>query len=230
MNFIYNNLEFDIVKRSDVTITCLDKLLHKSYQETFTESDVNEHFNLQNLDNFVEILKSAFKKNTVDIITQSDQISINVNFNDRGFTFKFDVVLLLNDSTQLTANSLYIKKLEERIKELENTQLVYIGQRYHPRDNIYSPILLPKKVELVVSGLNTNLTDLIYNDTGCGNNYYYSSISYDNASNTLTLGFSISNANTTLYDAFKSLKFIDVTFKSCTTNDETKNIFLRQKI
>ena len=75
----YNQLEIDVVKRADcVIISCLDKQLHKSYQETFTPELVTSRFNIGNLNNFVAIINRAFSNETIVIVPEHGKLNIEI--------------------------------------------------------------------------------------------------------------------------------------------------------
>ena len=77
----YNQLEIDVVKRADcVTISCLDKQLHKSYQETFTIDIVSNVYNIGNLNNFIKIIGKVFENNTITIIPEYNKLNFDINY------------------------------------------------------------------------------------------------------------------------------------------------------
>lgn len=120
ITYCHNEYEFDVVKKDDnVTITCLDKSLHKSYQESFTEHYVNETLSVGNLYNFFEIICHCFNNKNFTVIMNCDSININIYYSNI-LKHTFSLILQIIEQQQLSANSLYIKKLENRLTFLEN--------------------------------------------------------------------------------------------------------------
>jgi hypothetical protein len=114
----YNQLEIDVVKRTEcVIISCLDKQLHKSYQETFTQEIVFNMFGIGNLNNFIKIIEYVIDNNKIVILSEPEKLNFNIDYFDGNFIFKFNFLLLQVEQMQM--NNIYIEKLEERIEELE---------------------------------------------------------------------------------------------------------------
>jgi len=114
----YNNFEIDVVKRDDnIMITCHDKRMNKLYQESFSESYAFNVLSINNLNNFINIINHCFDNNTFVIVSDNDNIIINIIYND-GLSFNFNLVLQLK-RTQIPENNTYVKKLEKRVEELE---------------------------------------------------------------------------------------------------------------
>jgi hypothetical protein len=75
----YNYLEIDVVKRADcVTISCLDKQLHKSYRETFTCEIIANMFNMGSLKNFIVILEQAFDEKSILIVSEHEKLNFEI--------------------------------------------------------------------------------------------------------------------------------------------------------
>jgi hypothetical protein len=145
----HNNFDIDITKNDDnVLITCLDKLMHKTYQESFTIKYTQEVFTIDNLDNFFNIINHSFDNNTFTVISDHDYIIINITYNS-GLVFNFEPRLPLTDHTQLTANSLYIKKSEEEIEELKQFVSICIGEKKN-FGGCYVPIVVPIYINLIL--------------------------------------------------------------------------------
>jgi len=189
----HNNFDIDVTKNDDnVLITCLDKLMHKTYQELFTNKYTQEVFTINNLDNFFNIINHSFDNNTFTVISDNDYIIINITYNS-GLVFNFELRLPLTDHTQLTANSLYIKKLEEEIEELKRFANICIGTRIKNHEDIPIPIIVPVYIDLIVVTCRPNNSNVTYNltrDLG-----YHGSYNYYN--NTLHIYIKPVNAYTT---------------------------------
>jgi hypothetical protein len=119
-SYNYNHFEIDVVKRNEyVIVSCLDKQLHKSYQETFTQEIIFNMFGINNLNNFVTIIKYSFDSETITIVDEHEKLNFEINYNKEDLMFKFNFLLMQVEQTQLNSNSVYIKKLEGCIAELE---------------------------------------------------------------------------------------------------------------
>jgi hypothetical protein len=218
-NKTYNHYEIDVVKRADcVTISCLDKQLHKSYQETFTIDIVSNVYNIGNLNNFIKIIAKVFENDMITIIPEHNKLNFDINYNEE-FAFKFNFSLVQVEETQLNANSIYIKKLEERIdvmkaendvmkrqiSKLENSRLVNIGTVHcNTGGQVFkAPIYIPLRINELI--IDTQSCRDKWNKTRC------CEIIYDNSTLSLTMVPCNDNLYIVSYDFFQ-LKPKKVTF------------------
>jgi len=132
------NYDIDIIKNdNNVIITCLDKIMHKLYKESFTNEYTRNVLLINNLDNFFNIVNDSFKNNTFTVVLDHDNILINIMYNAH-LVFNFELRLPLTDNAQLNANSVYINKLERRIEELEQLAWICVGNS--DQSNIIVPV------------------------------------------------------------------------------------------
>lgn len=220
-----NQLEFDVVRRGEnLTITCLDKELHKSYQDTFTNEIVSNSFSINNLKNFIEIIDWSFTHNSISIVTESRKLNIEINYSNV-LEFKFNFILGQNDQTQLSANSIYIKKLEERIEQLELNQFVLIGNiKIHTESQTYSfnisiPIPIPIRINEIIINTSSGYEQ-------SGNSFYYSSITFDEK--ILNIQTSASGSGSIMSPEFLKLKPKKITFQDNYARIRDKSLFPRE--
>lgn len=210
-----NELEFDVVRRSEnVIITCLDKQLHRSYQDVFTDEIVSNSFSINNLKNFIEIIDWSFTHNSITVIAESRKLNIEINYSNV-LEFKFNFTLGQNDQTQLSANSIYIKKLEERIEQLEMDRFVIIGD-ITLSIGYTIPYPIPIRIDAIVVNTDNNFVQI-------GNSFYYHSITFD-ANNSILNIATLSHGNI-MFSGFLKLKPKKITFLGSYINSCNKSLF-----
>lgn len=225
--FYHNNYEIDIVKRDDnVTITCLDKALHKSFQEIFTEQFVNESLSVGNLHNFFEIINYSLDNKMYSVVSSVNNIELNINYSN-GLKYNFSLILFMIEQTQLNSNSLYIKKLEEHVFKLENkvsalenkvsilenkvTELkecvtTCIGYSSNASySNTVGSMIFPIYFDTLNITLTNGHTFQKITNSNYNNYLYVSFCRYDYATKILNIEFGHNNC-CTLYSTFSSLK------------------------
>jgi hypothetical protein len=217
----YNEYEFDIIKRADnVIIICLDKQLYKSYQEIFTSDIIANIFSVNNSNDFIQIIDFAFKNNSFTVIPELSKLNIEINYSNV-LDFKFNILLHQNEQSQLNANSIYIKKLEERIDELENLILLRIGNFTYKSN--YIPLLVSLKInELIINTSNNSHWIEISNAKG---HYYYSHISYNPVTRILYIEPINHSPTGQITPEFFKLKPKKVTFTGTNINSYDKSMF-----
>lgn len=228
-----NQLEFDVVSRGEnVIITCLDKELHKSYQDTFTNEIVSNSFSINNLKNFIEIIDWSFAHNSISVVAKSRKLNIEINYSNV-LEFNFNFTLEQNEHTQLNANSIYIKKLEERIEQLdehikrleehieqlEENQFVLIGNVQLSSGGYENPIPIPMRINEII--INTNFG---YGESG--NSFYYHSIIFNEQN--LTLNMSTKSCGIIVLSGFLKLKPKKITFQGNNVGLCNKSLFPRE--
>jgi len=201
----YNNFEIDVVKRDDnIMITCLDKLMHKSYQDTFTNVYTFEVLGINNLRNFFNIINHSFDNNTFTIVSINNNIILHIIYNG-DLEFNFNLTLPLIEHTQLTANSLYINKLEEKIEELKQLVRICVGI-----GNGGSQIMVPLYIDLL--NITTYNYDIIMPNVT--NNYRVHGVSYNNTTKELHVTLGLGNNTYSLTPDFMLLQPKKITFGS----------------
>jgi len=166
----HNNFDIDVIKNDEnVLITCLDKQMNKTYQESFTNSYTREVFTINN---FFNIINYAFDNNAFTVMTMHDYIIIHITYNSE-LVFNVELRLPLIYNTQLTNNTIYTKKLEEEIEELKRSATICIGTRsiYNWGSYISIPIIVPVYVDLIV--VTRHEDDSIFNVYNLTSDLYY---------------------------------------------------------
>jgi hypothetical protein len=218
----YNDFNINIIQNVDnVTITCLDKIMHKAYQYIFTNEYVREMVKINNLDNFYNIINGSFDNNTFTVMNIQDNVIIPIIYND-GLVFNFELRLPLTEQTELTADSLYIKQLEDEIEELKQSVHVNIGScSFKINTGIFGvssdslkdvtvSYIVPMYIDLIIIKSTSNKNIIMPNE---GNAYNIDCAIYNDKTLTVTLLSGNNSKQCKLNSYFLSLKPKKITFE-----------------
>lgn len=147
LNFLITLCKFE----HGLTLRFLDKNLYSVYQVILDELYVTKCSigNLDNLYNILCTLLNSLESNVkpccdqINLLIIGDKIKLKVNFNNNFVSFNFEIVCDQIQTNVIDEKDLYIKKLEEKINDLQNNLVITVCYNHNTNTEVvYVPLFL----------------------------------------------------------------------------------------